>query len=201
MRQGLNENIGNYIKRYEDTHTRLQNALDSVPVEYRESLRYMEKIHIKKFVESLRTEIEIRLMTAQPATLREAFSEAQRIEKKLRDDEVLRRGKLSTFAKADDHLPKSQGLNEKSGLDFQPKNSQVQEKSKLTLEERNKKYFCKHCKTSGHSDSRCFRLHPELKNRNFPSTLHPSRPPNENLDETQHYSSGILEQTSSTDTW
>ena len=64
MRQGLNESIKNYIIRYEELHMRLQASLDAVPSDYRESLRYMEeKSHIKKFIRSLRPEIEIRLST------------------------------------------------------------------------------------------------------------------------------------------
>ena len=91
-RQGATENTGNYIKRYEEINTRIQRALDTMPSDYRESLRYMEnKIHIKKFIESLRTDLEIRLMTNFPSTLRAAFAEAQRIDKKLQDDEILHR--------------------------------------------------------------------------------------------------------------
>ena len=92
VRQGATENISNYIKRYEEINTRIQRALDTVPSGYRESLRYMEnKIHIKKIMESLRTDLEIRLMTNFPSTLRAAFPEAQRIDKKLQDGEILRR--------------------------------------------------------------------------------------------------------------
>lgn len=41
MRKGTIETVANYIKRYEDIHSRIQFALDSVHTDYRDSLRYM----------------------------------------------------------------------------------------------------------------------------------------------------------------
>lgn len=87
-----------------------------VSVDYRESLHFMEeKIHIKKFIESLRTDIGIHLMTNQFMTLREAFAEAQRIDKKLYDDEVLCRTRHSVTSKNNNLLsnPKHTVSNEK----------------------------------------------------------------------------------------
>ena len=78
--------------RYEELHMRIQASFDAVSSDDRESLRYIEeKSHIKKFIRSLRSEIEIRLLTNQPRTLREAFFEAQLIDKQLKDNESLRR--------------------------------------------------------------------------------------------------------------
>ena len=54
----------------------LKMMIEKLLDDYRESLRYMEeKSDIKKFIRSFRSEIEIRLLTNQPRTLREAFSE------------------------------------------------------------------------------------------------------------------------------
>lgn len=194
-RQGQNEGITNYIKRYEELHIKVQSALDSVPQDYRESLRYMEeKLQVKRFIESLRSEIEIRLIANQPTTLREAFAEAQRVDKRLRDDEVLRRGKPLFPPKIYESKPKP--------TEQTPQNSQ-QAKTPLTKEEREKRYYCGHCKAKGHTEARCFDLHPDLKkkNRNFQLIQQDLKPPNECYDEIQPSISETLEQTSITGTW
>ncbi len=164
-----------------------------------------EKIHTRKFIESLRTDLEIRLMTKQPTTLREAFAEAQRIDKKLYDDEILRRTKHSIASRGNDPSFRSKHTisNEKPvNHALQTKNdTPTQQNPKLTREEINQKYFCKHCNMNGHSESRCFKLHPELKRRNFQSTMLRSAPPNENQEETLPFLSETQEPTNSTGIW
>ena len=160
MRQGATETVINYIKRFEDVHNRIQISLDSVPTEYRDSLRYMEKLqHIKKFIRSLKPELELRLLNENFETLRQVFNEALLIDKNLREDEKLRQNKRP------------------SQTDDRPKNSTVPYE-KLRTQEKNENYYCKHCKIKGHSDSRCFKLNPELKrNSNFYQKPHIAESP------------------------
>lgn len=181
MRQGVNESIKNYIIRYEEIHIRLQNAIDSIPSDFRESIRYLENhSHIKKFIRSLKPEIELRLLNDKPATLRAAFAEAQLIDKQLRDDEILR-SKKSFPLRTQPSRP-AQSQNTYSRLNTQtlsPSSHPRTQENNQSQDLKMKTYYCSHCKTKGHSDSRCFILHPELKrDSNFrPRQYYAETPP------------------------
>ena len=51
------------------------------------------KTHVEKFISSLGTEIEVRLLHKRPSSLKFAFAEALQIHKEIPDDELLRKGK------------------------------------------------------------------------------------------------------------
>ena len=186
MRQGETENITNYIKRYEDLHIRLQL-----------SLVYMEETtHVKKFIRSLKSEIELILFNDRPTTLKTAFAEAQLIDKNLHDNESLRTRKNFTPRSDKPRLINKPHLkNESSAISQNPP-----ERKKLTREEREEKYFCKNCNKRGHTDSRYDELHPELK-RNFLEDPQLSNLPNANHSHEQHFSSEEPALQSSLDTW
>ena len=126
-----------------------------------------EKSHIEKFIRSLKPKIEIRLLTNQPRTLQEAFSEAQWIDKQLKDDESLRRQR-SVQPCPDYEAKPRRDYDSKPRVDnTQKTNFSDQHKIRSTEEEREAKFYCIFCKKRGHTDKRCSKLHPELKRANL----------------------------------
>ena len=184
LRQGMTESVKNYITRYEEVHLRLQKALDSEPSEYRESLRLMEaKLHIKKFIRSLRPEIELRLLNDRPKTLRAAFAEAQLIEKQLRDDEILRSRRIP-IQKNNQYPPRQPAPPQRptpfpnpKPQHFNPPSPHIRFNNPGT-----KTFYCNHCKSNTHTEDRCFILHPELK-KNFTTRQHTAETPPEGMDQ------------------
>lgn len=185
-RQGVNESIKNYVQRYEELFHRIQNSLDSVSSRYRDAFRYAEnEEHIEKFISSLKPELEVRVRSKNPTTLRLAFAEAQIIDKKLRDDEILRNNRTPRV-NVEQH--KQQKFSEKAETNSQLKNMPRKENMPRDSvnpprEQKTNKLNCTYCKKEGHSKERCFLLYPELKS-NFPSRTHQAEtPPNEDVNE------------------
>ena len=177
--QGATETAQNYIKRYEDIHIRLQAAIDNIQEKHRESIRFLEEsTHIEKFIESLRPELEIRVANKRPKTLREAFAEAQRIDKKMQDQNTLRQRYSSKSTNRYNNNNSSTNTPSFSSTQSSqprpaPPRTNIQFNNPGT-----RTYYCTHCKMTGHSDLKCFKLHPELK-RNFPVRQHTAESPTE----------------------
>ena len=196
-RQGETENTHNYIRRYEDLHIRIQRALDAVPGDYRESLRYMERCtHVEKFIKSLRLEIRLHLLSSKPLTLRETFNKALMVDREIKNDEILRKERISSAHRSvhahsghtrhtPQRIPHDQKIpTQTHNLNSKPpfQSSNFTRTAPLTQKERNKKYYSTHCKMHGHSNSYCRELHPELRNAtsNFrPRQYLAESPPND----------------------
>ena len=185
MRQGINESIKNYILRYEEIHLRLQRAIDALPKDDRESQRRMEKNSlIKKFVRSLKPELEIRVANERPPTLRHAFNVAQQIDKQLKED--------ATYRRQQNIRPQTQSTHTNRPQVQKPVNpiitphsqfssiSHTQTRTPLTKEEGEARYFCEHCKIRGHTIHKCFKLHPERRPNFSPRQHVAETPPEEN---------------------
>ena len=180
--QGLNESLHTYIKRYEELYQRLLISIDALPTDYRDSIKYLEnKIHIERFIESLNPDIEVRLANKNSETLREAFAEALRIDKKLRDQNSARNRRTFNSRPANNASrsnapirypdPRSNDVPRQiaAAAPRSPYAPQPSRGAEIQFNNRGTRtLYCPHCKRTGHTEQHCFILHPELKrNINF----------------------------------
>ncbi|KAJ8671753.1 hypothetical protein QAD02_003012 [Eretmocerus hayati] len=91
MRQGYNERIENFIKRYGEIDKRVQRSIDQVDSKYNGVYRGIEEEQrIQQFLGALKPTIKSLVVAAQPATLNDAYFRAIQEEKIYNEDEIIR---------------------------------------------------------------------------------------------------------------
>ena len=113
--------------------------------------------------------------------MRQAFSEALRIDKKLRDQEMLRSKKSIPPRSPIRYGQQGSSLQKPNPAPQAPTKPNFAPQRAANIQFNNpgaKTFYCSHCKVSGHSDSRCFILHSELK-KNFTQRQHMAETPPE----------------------
>lgn len=171
LRQGLTERIDNFIRRYVDIDKRIQRSIDQVDIEFRPVYRKIEdKERIGRFIRALKPEIKHLIMTKNPSTLNEAYQNAMYEEKIYRDDELLRSRQRIKINDSND-----KNSNKKS---VESQNQHSQPKQRIG---------CNHCKSSTHSEEKCYIKHPHLR-PNFHSNITRNKDPPRNIHEMQESS-------------
>jgi len=175
MRQGITENISNYIKRYEELDKRIQISIDEMDEEFRDATRYREdKLRVQKFIRGIKSEIRLAVENKRPNTLRQAFQEAQRKDKEWREDEILRRNqqvKRNPIKDAQGYG--NSNFSKPSSRIYEPHGSPQEKKDTFKFKYQPNQLKCKFCGKIGHSEEKCFQ-----KNKNFQrSTSREKGPP------------------------
>lgn len=151
-RQGQNESIDSYVKRYEELHRRVQKSIDQIKSEYRVGIKYIEDdSHIRRFIQSLKPEIEVRLLSMKIDTLRQAIQEARAVDKRLRDDEILRNSSHKKSEASGNAKNKARYDNLKS------------DKNNTAIKNDNK-IICNFCNKPNHKENDCWKKNPQLRN-------------------------------------
>lgn len=175
MRQGFNERVENFIKRYGDVDRRIQRSIDQEDPEFREVYRRIEsKERIARFLRALKPEIKAIVMTRSPKFINDAYQYALYEEKIYRDDELLRSRQKSRYDEPGKRLNESIAPGTRDSKD--PKTRSFAP---------GKDFYCESCKMRGHTEDRCFRKYPELRNANFRKGEYGSKDPPRKIHESQ----------------